>query len=100
MALVGNDYVERVDWNVHLLRVFIDGLIADVKNRIATEQIDRPALNGRDVNEGVTLFGIEKIGIRKHRRIELLALVKVFAMKTLAINLVDLIELQSGFWFE
>ena len=58
MTLVSDDNVECMNWNVQLVSVVLDRLVTKIENGIATEQVDRHPLNGRDVNESITLFRI------------------------------------------
>src|SRR5258706_6117861 len=100
MTLVCYDNIEGVYRDVQLDRIIIEFLIAGVKNRIATEEIDGHPLNGADIHEGVTRVWIGQVRPRQNFRIEFLLLVEVASLESLAIDLVDSVELQSRFRLE
>src|SRR5207248_1777303 len=94
VAFIRDDYIKSMNWNVQLLSIIIYGFVADVKDRVAPEQIDRHSLDCADVDKSISLLGVDKIRLWQSLGIKLLGFVEVFALETLAIDFVNLVELQ------
>ncbi len=98
MALVGNDEVEGVDGDVESVRVLVAGLqfAEGSGRRLSSEQVHGHALDGADVDEGVARLWVEQVLGGQDRGIEALVFVKVLPLEPLAVELVDLVELEGG----
>jgi hypothetical protein len=95
VAFIRDHHVERVvrdpRWRVVLFALF---LTVPYRGRIEVFQVDGHPLNRADVHERVLLLRAFQIVAGKHLRIELGAFVEIGLMKPLAVDLVDLVELQ------
>src|SRR5690606_7033202 len=102
VALVGDNEVERVDRDIELGRVrLVLGLGGGTgEGVVPAEEVDAHALNRADVDEGMARVGVGEVLRRQDLRIERLALVEVLPLESLAIHLVDLIELEAWFGLE
>ena len=96
MTFVSNDDIERVNRDIfNLLSVFVDRFISDTEDCIASEEIDGHPLNSGDINKSISLLWVLQIGLRKCLRVEFVCFVKVFPLKALTVDFVNLVELES-----
>src|SRR6266508_3056496 len=100
MALVGDDHIEGMNWNVQLLGIVVYRFVADVEDCIASEQVDRHPLDRTDIDKSISLLRVDKIRLRQCLRIKLLSFVEILTLETLAIDFVNLVKLQSGLWLK
>src|ERR1051325_5470099 len=101
MAFVSNDYIESMNRNVlDLVGIIINRLVAEIENCISTKEVNGHALNGRDINECITLFRACEIALWQHLWIKFVFFAEVFSLKALTVNFVNLVDLQSRFGLE
>ncbi len=100
MALVGDDDVEGMDRDVESIGILVDRLIAEVQDSLATEEVERDALDRRDIDEGEPGLGIEQVRGRQCGRVERGIVAHVVMQEPLAIELVDLVKLEAGLRLE
>src|SRR6202521_1442965 len=89
-----------MDRDVQLRGILVEFLVRSGKNGIPTEKIDRHSLDRADIHERMTSIWVCQVRTRQHLRIELFFLVEVARLKPLAVDLVNLVKLQSRFWLE
>ena len=68
---------------LQLLGVVVDFLVAHVRDDVATEQVDRHALDRGDVDERVARLRVRQIGLGQDFGIELLVLFEVLRLEPL-----------------
>lgn len=78
---------------VQTIGVVIGRFVAGVEDGVAPKQIYGHALNSRDVDDCMAWLWSEPVISRQHRGVE--ALLGVVTLKALAVDLVQLVELQS-----
>src|SRR6266511_270387 len=100
MALVGDDHIEGMNWNVQLLGIVVYGFVTDVEDRIAAKEINCHPLDRADIDKRIALLGIDEIRLRQCLRIRLLSFVEILTLETLAIDFVNLVKLQTGLWLK
>ena len=83
-----------------MIGVFVISFFLAAKAGATTKQVYSHALNRADVDERVTRLRVQKIGSGQHLWIERFVFANVFAVKSLAVDLVDSVELQSRFRLE
>lgn len=90
-----------MDGDAELLGVLVAAVnLPEANPGFTTKQVDAHPLDGADVNERITQFGIGQQRVRPHGWIELLALIKVGLLETLRIHRVELVELKTGLGLE
>ena len=97
MAFVRDDDVEGVNRNVEQFGVVFGFIVALREHRLASEEIDGHALDRADVQKGMARLRVEQVGRRHDLGIEGLAFFEVFAAKALAVDFVNLVELEARF---
>ena len=100
VAFVGDDQIEGVNRDVELVGVVVAHVVAQLEGGLAAEEVDGHALDGADVDEGVARLRIEQVGGRQDLGVELRVVAQVVAVEALAVDLVDLVELQAGLRLE
>ena len=98
VALVGDHQVEGVDRDVQRLlgRVVVDRLVALAEDRGAAEEVDRHALDRADVDERVPLLRPGQVLLGQDLRVVPGVVAEVLALEAVAVDLVDLVELEPG----
>jgi hypothetical protein len=97
MTLIGDHNVEGVDRDIEALRVLVQFLVTESEGYLSTKEVDGHPLDSRHVHEGMARLGVGQVGSGQHLWIKLLFIPEVFAMESLAVDLVHLIELQARF---
>ena len=100
VTFIGNNQVKSVDRDVFFRCVYVNLFVSQFPKSIKPKQIDRHPLDGADVDEGVSRFGIFEVMRLERLRIKLLILVKVPTLESLTVNLVNLVKLQPQFRLE
>jgi hypothetical protein len=95
VALIRDDEVERVDWNIEGVSIVLDLAVATrLRERsLRTEKIPRHALDGGDIDERVAHVGRGQVFVGQQLRIERVVIAEILALKPLTIELVFLGEL-------
>src|SRR5437016_4158852 len=99
MAFVCDYEVECMDRDVQFFGILLDFFLA-TPDGLATEQVDSHSLDRRDVYERVAGFRGKKIGRRKHFGVKFFFFAEILFLKSLAVYLVDFVELEALFSFE
>src|SRR5437016_14557610 len=102
MALVRDYNVKRMNWYRNLFRIFLDFTFTGIlrKHSFFAEEIDSHSLDCTNVDECVFRLGIFQI-IRRHpSRVNLVIVWQVFFSQELGVDLVNLVEFQSGLWLK
>ncbi len=81
--------------DVERLGLVVAEVVARLKGSLPAEQVDGHALDRADVDEGVAGLGVEQVAGRHYLGVELLVVSQVFAAGALAVDLVNLVELQA-----
>src|ERR1039458_2200694 len=87
-----------MDWDVKLAGIFIDFFVARGHDRVPTEKVDCHPLDRAHIDEGVPRLGISQVRTWENSRVELLILIEISSLESLAVNLINLVELQSRLW--
>src|SRR6266511_271528 len=89
-----------MDRDIELVGIVVDSFVANGEDGIAAKEVDRHALDSRDVDEGLTWLRIGQVAGWNDLRVEGSVLIQVVAEEPLAVELVDLVELEPGFGLE
>ena len=99
VALVGDHKIEGVNRNAELGGIFVWPLVRRPERSLLAEEVNRHALDRRDIDEGVPRLRVFEVRRRQNHRIERLVLAEVLALEALAVDLVDAVELQPRLGF-
>ncbi|MPM58632.1 hypothetical protein SDC9_105464 [bioreactor metagenome] len=85
MALVGDDHVEGVDGDIELAGVSV---VLEAAVGVFAQQVDRHALDGGDVDEGVGFPGVSQVLFGQHLGVEAASVFQFLAPESLAVDLI------------
>lgn len=100
VALVRDDDVEGVDRDVQRSSVLVGCLLRYTEQGGAAQHVDRHALDSADVDEGVLGLRIGEVAGRQQRGVEGLVVAEVLLLETVAVDLVDAVELETRLGLE
>src|SRR5207245_5647528 len=88
-----------MDRDVQFFGFIVPQVVAQLKGSLPAEEVDGHALDRANVHECMSWLWVEEVGRGQDLRIKA-GVVKIFALEALAVDLVNLVELQAGLRLE